>query len=155
MFIASNLLRCMGFRLICKTLSEYKWGCCRSAKICSGPIAVFVCTDKATSNRNRRTKTRAMRRMLPAGSGFLLLICGFSGNSEIQQGCGLQNVVFQPAAVALDNGLADVQAEGRRPRQAAKPPSLLRRRSRVFTPAERIHQTPNGASNCPPRRGIP
>jgi len=49
-----------------------------------------------------------MRRMLPAGPGFLLLICGLSGNSEIQQGCGLQNVVFQPAAVALDNGLADV-----------------------------------------------
>ena len=46
--------------------------------------------------------------MLPAGSGFLLLIFGFSGNSEIQQGCGLQNVVFQPAGVALDNGLADV-----------------------------------------------
>jgi hypothetical protein len=108
MFIASNLLRCMGFRLICKTLSEYKWGCCRSAKICSGPIAVFVCTDKATSNRNRRTKTRAMRRMLPAGSGFQLLIFEFSGNPEIQQGYGLHNVVFRPAAAALGNRPADV-----------------------------------------------
>jgi hypothetical protein len=49
-----------------------------------------------------------MRRMLSAGSGFLLLICGFSGNSEFKQGCGLQNVVFQPAAVALDNDLANV-----------------------------------------------
>ena len=49
-----------------------------------------------------------MRRTLPAGSGFHLLICGFSGNSEIQQGCGLQNVVFQPAGVAFDNGLADI-----------------------------------------------
>ena len=46
--------------------------------------------------------------MLTAGSGFLLLICGFSENSEIQQGCGLQNVVIQPAGVAFDNGLADV-----------------------------------------------
>jgi hypothetical protein len=98
----------MGFRLICKTLSEYKWGCCRSAKICSGPIAVFVCTDKATSNRNRRTKTRAMRRMLPAGSGFQLLIFEFSGNPEIQQGYGLHNVVFRPAAAALGNRPADV-----------------------------------------------
>ena len=49
-----------------------------------------------------------MRWMLTAGSGFLLLICGFSGNSEIQQGCGLQNMVFQPAGVAFDNGLTDV-----------------------------------------------
>ena len=49
-----------------------------------------------------------MPETVPAGSGFQLLICGFSRNSEIQQGCGLQNVVFQPAGVALDNGLADV-----------------------------------------------
>ena len=46
--------------------------------------------------------------MLTAGSGFLLLICGFSGNSEIQQGCGLQNVVIQSAGVAFDNSLTDV-----------------------------------------------
>jgi len=46
--------------------------------------------------------------MLPAGPGFLILICGFSGNPEIQQGYGLQNVVFRPAAAALDNRPADV-----------------------------------------------
>ena len=46
--------------------------------------------------------------MLPAGPGSLLLICGFSGNSEIQQGYGPQNVVFQLPGVALDNSLPDV-----------------------------------------------
>ena len=49
-----------------------------------------------------------MRRMVSAGSGFPFLICEFSGNSEIQQRSGLQNVVFQLTDVALDNGLADV-----------------------------------------------
>jgi hypothetical protein len=49
-----------------------------------------------------------MRRMLPAGSGFQLLIFEFSGNPEIQQGYGLHNVVFRPAAAALGNRPADV-----------------------------------------------
>ena len=43
---------------------------------------------------------------------FLLLICRFSENSEIQQGCRPQNVVFQPAGVALDNGLPNILRQG-------------------------------------------
>ena len=46
--------------------------------------------------------------MLPAGSGFQLLIFEFSGNPEIQQGYGLHNVVFRPAAAALGIRPADV-----------------------------------------------
>jgi len=49
-----------------------------------------------------------MHETVPTGSGFQFLIFGFSENSEIQQGCGLQNVVFQSAGVALDYGLADI-----------------------------------------------
>ena len=50
--------------------------------------------------------------MFSAGSGFLLLICGFSGNSEFQQGRRLQNVVFQASIVALEDGFADVLGYG-------------------------------------------
>ena len=50
--------------------------------------------------------------MVSAGLGSLFSIYRFSENSEIQQGCGLQNVVFQLACVALENGLADVLGDG-------------------------------------------
>jgi hypothetical protein len=70
--------------------------------LCSSVLTKPQATDIAEQ------KTRAMRRMLPAGSGFQLLIFEFSGNPEIQQGYGLHNVVFRPAAAALGNRPADV-----------------------------------------------
>ena len=90
--------------------------CCAIANQNEGAVAEaqesaaapFPCPSiptKLQNDRNRRTQTRALRQMLPAGSGLLLLICEFFGDSDIQQRCKLQNVVFQLAVVALDNSL--------------------------------------------------